>query len=170
MIEREVKFSIVRYLVEQSGNDLGKTQIQKLMFFTQYDGNVPLNYDYRIHYFGPYSEELDDDLINMKLNGYFEILPDLTGYGYHVIPGKENISNMDSNVQPFKEKIDLCIKKYGKLSVPKLEIMSTLHYVEYVAGINGGKDQIVGIVASLKPRYSKAVIDKAYDELKTLLV
>jgi uncharacterized protein len=169
MDEREVNFSIVRYMVEKLGNDLGKTKIQKLLYFGQYACGMPLNYAYRIHYFGPYSEELDDDMINMKLNGYLVIQPDPAGYGYHVIPGKETIKKMDEYLKPFQENINQCIEKFGNFTVQKLEIMSTLHYVEHVAGIKGKKNEIVDIVASLKPRYNKTIIDKSYDELKALL-
>jgi uncharacterized protein len=169
MEKKDVNFSIVRYLVGKLGNDLGKTRIQKLLYFGQYACGMPLNYDYRIHYFGPYSEELDDDLINMKLNDFLQILPDPAGYGYHVIPGKETIDKMDEVLRPFQKDVDICIEKFGNLTVQKLEIMSTLHYVEHVAGINGKKDELVDIVATLKPRYNKTLIDKSYDELKALL-
>ena len=41
----------------------GKTALQKLFYILQEVYRVPLGYDYTLYNYGPYSEELADDLV-----------------------------------------------------------------------------------------------------------
>ena len=62
---QEDRFAIIRYIVDML-KDVGKVRMQKLVYFLQWIFTVPLGYDYKMHYYGPYSDELNDDLIAMQ--------------------------------------------------------------------------------------------------------
>ena len=50
--EKETRFAIIRYLVDKL-KDVGKTKIQKIIYFLQEAFGVPLDYVYTMYYFGP---------------------------------------------------------------------------------------------------------------------
>ena len=59
--------------------DTGKIKLQKLMYFLQESFNAPTNYSFRMHHYGPYSEELETDLSRLRSSGYLSVEPDLGG-------------------------------------------------------------------------------------------
>ena len=79
------RIELVREIVRSSG-DIGKTKIQKIMYFLQESVGAPLMYPFRMHYYGPYSDELDGILSLTKSLRYIDINPDPNGFGYHVTP------------------------------------------------------------------------------------
>lgn len=84
---RDARLAAISYVVSAK-QDVGKTKLQKLLYFAQEVVGVPLGYAFRLHHFGPYSFDLDDDLVRMKLAGNVSIEPDGQGYGYHVRPAQ----------------------------------------------------------------------------------
>src|SRR4030042_2622370 len=94
---QEDRFAIICYIVDKL-KDVGKIRMQKLVYFLQWLFDVPLGYDYKMHYYGPYSDELNDDLIAMQLSKNVEIGADPSGYGYHIIPGTEAVRSEERRV------------------------------------------------------------------------
>jgi len=169
--EKETRFAITRYLVDKL-KDVGKTKIQKLVYFLQYAFDVPLDYVFRMHYYGPYSEELDDDLIEMKLHRYIDITPDPAGCGYHIQPGSEFIDWVENTTKPYAQQLNNCFDKLGGYNIQELELLGTLHFVQYLALTSSegkGKDQIVDKVATLKPVFDKSEIERFYEVLQDLV-
>ncbi len=62
---------------------LGKTQLQKLVYFLQKSG-VPLGYEYEIYHYGPYSFELSDDMDSLDSLGVLNVESDPNGYGFDI--------------------------------------------------------------------------------------
>lgn len=168
---KEDRFAVIRYLVEKL-KDVGKTRIQKIVYFLQYVFRVPLDYVYTMHYYGPYSEELNDDLIDMKLHEYIAITPDPTGYGYHITLGGEVIASMENTIKDYERELENCLQKFGQLEPQKLELLGTLHFVENVALTSSKektKDQIIEMAQILKPVFTRPYIEESYEELKNIV-
>lgn len=168
---KEDRFAIIRYLVDRL-KDVGKTRIQKIVYFLQHVFGIPLDYVFRMHYYGPYSEELNDDLIEMKLHDYIDITPNPTGYGYHIRPSSEVIDSMENTIKNYGQELENCLEKFGQLEPQKLELLGTLHFVEYVARTSNkdkAKDEIVEKVATLKPVFTKSEVEESYQELESLI-
>ena len=72
------RFAFVRRIVSQR-NNIGKTKIQKICYFLQEAVGVELMYPFRMHYYGPYSDELDRTLSLASSVGFIDIMPDLAG-------------------------------------------------------------------------------------------
>ena len=166
------RVAIIRHIVSRSG-DLGKTQIQKIVYFLQESVGVPLKYRYRMHYYGPYSDELDGNLSLTESIGYIDINPDPNGFGYHVTPVKERENtpwqgydmSKDPEVRELTEVIDNAIDILGALETPQIELYATIHLISGLKG-NSSKEKTVQTVKRLKPKFSMEHIDYSYQRLK----
>ena len=166
------RIEITRRIVRLHG-DIGKTKIQKIVYFLQESLNVPLMYPFRMHYYGPYSDDLDGTLSLTKSLGYINIEPDPNGFGYHVMPveEKDNLSwqayNMseDPDIREPIENIDQAIDVLGELDTPQIELYATIHFISRLKG-NTPKERTVQIVKKLKPRLSTEEIEVSYSSLQ----
>ncbi|GAH75255.1 unnamed protein product [marine sediment metagenome] len=167
LIEKETRFAIIRYLVNKLG-DVGKTKIQKLIYFLQEAFDVPLSYVYTMYYFGPYSEELDNDLLDMKLQDYFNIEPDPAGYGYHVRPGNETIASIANTIKPYARQLDECVDRFGDFPALYLELLGTLYFVKHSED-KLTKEEIIKKVKILKPKFDISKVEEHYEKLEGLV-
>lgn len=166
------RVAVIRHIVSRSG-DLGKTQVQKIVYFLQESVGVPLKYRYRMHYYGPYSDELDGNLSLTESIGYIDINPDPNGFGYHVTPVKErgNTSwqgytmSEDPEVRELTGVIDDAIDILGQLDTPQIELYATIHLISRLKG-HSSKLKTLKTVKRLKPRFSVEHINYSYQKLK----
>ena len=150
-------------------NDIGKTKLQKIAYFLQQAVGVPLKYPFRIHYFGPYSDELDGMLSLAKALGTVDINPDLDGFGYHVTPGSNDESAWseayDLSKHPKIAAIDNAVKVLGSLETSELELLATIHFISGTE-VGQSKAEVFKTVREIKPKFSRGKIDGAYQTLK----
>jgi uncharacterized protein YwgA len=166
-VVQENRYAIIRYIVDEL-TDVGKIKMQKLVYFLQSIFDVPLGYDYKMHYYGPYSDELNDDLIAMQMNKNVEIGADPSGYGYHIIPGTEAVTTKNDILGKYSKGISKCLTEFDGFNPSELEILSTLHFVKYIAGVSN-EDKIIEKTSMLKPVFTKVAIKKAYKELESVM-
>lgn len=167
-MERNERFAVIRYMVD-STRDLGKTQIQKLIYFQQYICGIQLGYTYKMHYFGPYSDELNSDLIDMRSRGYINIDPDPGGYGYHITPGTETLDSLEDLKRTSIKKIDNCLRELAEKDVRELELLGAIHFVSNVAlPRTNERNEVIDKVRRLKPSFGKEEIGNAYKQLEEL--
>ena len=145
--------------------DTGKIKLQKLMYFLQESFNAPTNYSFRMHHYGPYSEELETDLARLRSNGYLSIKPDLGGYGFHVSVEDQPDETWSEISQPYKAGLEKVVDLFGNKPTSDLELMATLHFAHKISN-NPSKEQLVKIVQSLKPKFSETIIEKYRTELE----
>lgn len=155
--------AILYELVSRLG-DTGKIKAQKLVYFLQELLGTPLSYRFRMHHYGPFSEELDTDLSVMKGLGYFDIKPDPDGYGYHLTVRSEADPEWRTAAIQYSKDIRQVIETFGVLDAASLELNATVHFVNQLAK-SASKDTVVNTVSALKPRFPVEVIEVAYDEL-----
>ena len=162
---------VVERLVEQR-KDVGKTKIQKISYFLQEAVGVPLKYRFRMHYFGPYSDELDNALTLSRALGYVKIAPDLSGFGYHVTPGDvtedrwfDNKYDMAEDTGVDVKKVEQVIDVLGKLKVYELELYASIHFIGKSKS-GGSKEKTLATVGKVKPGFKAAQIEQAYQQLQ----
>ena len=152
------------YEVVNKLKDTGKIRLQKLMYFLQEAFDVPTNYSFRMHHYGPYSDALDGDLSLAKALGHIEIEPDSEGFGYHVTPIKAASVSWSITIAPSREQIDNAISLLGSLRTWELELDATIHFVSEL-GASASEDEISNTVRSLKPKFTIEIIRSAYGRL-----
>jgi uncharacterized protein YwgA len=164
---QEARFAVIRHMVAKLG-DIGKIQMQKLVYFLQEIFQVPFGYDYKMHHYGPYSDELNDDLIIMQLNNHVEVGADPSGYGYHIILGSESVAKMDEVIGKYSSQMNKCLDALGESEPSRLEVLSTLHFVKYIAGVSD-ESTVIEKTAMLKPIFSRQFIEESYRKLESII-
>ena len=161
---------VVERLVEQR-KDVGKTKVQKISYFLQEAVGVPLKYRFRMHYFGPYSDDLDNALSLSRALGYVKIAPDPNGFGYRVTPGeitkdrwfeKYNVAH-DTGVE--EQTVDDTIDILGTLKVHELELYASIHFIGRPES-GRTKEDTLATVRKVKPGFSAIQVENAYQELQ----
>ena len=155
-------------MIVNACQDVGKTKIQKITYFLQESLDVPLNYPFRIHYYGPYSDDLDGNLSLAKSFGHIDISPDAGGFGYHVTtcPGIQSPWLSDDSVP---EEVDLSkvnetIRYLSRLSPVQLELWATVHFIIRIKK-EMSKEEALQLVGRLKPKFDIQTIESAYQAL-----
>lgn len=162
---QELRAAIIHALVIRLG-DVGKIQIQKLVYFLQEAYRVPLECRFYMHYYGPYSEDVETGIANLKFMGYVSVEPDPDGYGFHVrsiSPGEDAWSQIVGSVE---EKLSDATEKLGTMEAWKLELIATIHYVR--TSLDLPKPEVVSLVTRLKPKFEADFVDKTFDELASM--
>ena len=161
------RFAFVRRIVSQR-NNIGKTKIQKICYFLQEAVGVELMYPFRMHYYGPYSDELDRTLSLASSVGFIDIMPDLAGFGYHVTASETGSTWpqwYDIANAPDIQRIDEAIDVLATLETYELELYATIHFINGRKS-NLSKDQTLDTVGRIKPKFTHDQIDRAYQTLK----
>ena len=165
LLDKRIAF--IRRIVDR-WDGIGKTKIQKISYFLQDSVDVDLEYPFRMHYYGPYSDDLDDALSHAQSLGFVDIEPDPDGFGYHVSSCEEESpwpQEYDIEKNPDVDRIDKAIDVLGELETYELELYATIHLI-------GGPQakrtrvQTIETVKRLKPRFTKPQIDEAYRTLE----
>jgi hypothetical protein len=164
--DEDLNFAVLHQLVSQSG-DVGKIKLQKLAYFLQESYGIPLGYTFRMHHYGPYSRELDNDLLKLRLMEFVDVRPDTSGYGFHVTPRSEPEAGWADALAPHESQLGDAIAKLGNLPASLLEIQATIHYVSQLVE-GASSDEVVKIVHSLKPKFLPQHIATALEQLRSL--
>lgn len=161
----ESRAAIIHALVTHLG-DVGKIKIQKLVYFLQEAYGIPLGCRFHMHHFGPYSEDIETDISNLKLMGYVSVQPDPDGYGFHVTPFEPGEKAWGQIVESVQEKMGDLIEKLGSMEAWKLELVATTHYVKTSMGLP--KQEVISVVTGLKPKFDASLVDRTFDELTSM--
>ena len=160
----QVKRMAIVYSVIDALGDSGKTQLQKTIYFLQQAFGVQTKYQFRMHHYGPYSEDLDKDMTLLSMLGYVSIKIDTQGYGYHVAVSDQPERDWESLVSPFKDSIAQVLSLVQGKVTSELELMATLHFVDSL-NANPPVDKLIDTVKGLKPKFSSEHVKNVYRDL-----
>lgn len=140
---------------------VGKTHIQKGVYFAQEAAQADLGFKYVIHYYGPYSRELEGVIQSLGSRGDLRITPEDDGYGYSVTLGEQvDESPVSSSL---KKCADSVAKYLGGLNTLDLERLSTAFYVRNRLP-EGSMESWIQEVHRLKPKFNETEIAQALKE------
>ena len=157
-----VQFEIISRL-----EDVGKIQLQKLTYFLQEEMDVPTEYPYRMHHYGPYSEGLETDTTRLKFAGYVDVQPDSGGYGFHITRTDNPREEWASLREPYSEEINRVVEIFAGRRIPELELMATIHYMRNLRP-NLSNKELLEMVRALKPKFSEGYVNKVHNEMEVL--
>lgn len=170
------KFKYLIYLANKldfKNNRSGETAIQKLIFLLINKYKIPLDYNYILYNYGPWSFKLMEDLRILENGEFLKKQSDMSGYGYNYIPNKEIdfvTSNIvkDSDKGKFYKKIDEIVNKYGNVPAKNLALLTTFIYI-CKKNPSYKKNQAIKEVKRIKPLYSNIEYEKSYEEAKQFI-
>lgn len=144
---------IIKRINDIWGVKPGKKILQKIVYLIEQKG-INLGYDYGLHFYGPYSGDLDADAALLSAEGIIEF--DYSGYSHLMSIDEENFS-----VEPYKlsseqiAEIDNLIKRFEGETPSELELLTTAIYA-YDHLENKAAESIINGVKKIKgSKYSE---------------
>lgn len=156
MVNNEAIVKVISRITKNNGAPCKKA-LQKIVFLIEAK-HVDLGCDYGIHFYGPYSADLDFAVRELNDEGILKI--DYTPME-HLISVVDNPFR-DDNINPIANEV---IDEFAKETPSELELIATALYVYLqVRDINRIKAGVIKIKGS---KYSEVRIDSAIERLKT---
>jgi uncharacterized protein len=106
----------------------GRKKLQKLIYFLQEGEGEPLGFDYKMHYYGPYSPTLDSRVQALSHAGLVESLASADEVSQFSL-GRDAAGSLPEGHEPLDEKVDTVVKRFGNLSPYNIELLGTIHFL-----------------------------------------
>lgn len=159
--------------LESTSRQFGKTSLQKMIYLLQELNEVPTNYQFSLYTHGPFTAQLLGDLDLVEALGAVKVQYVVSGYGgYQISPGSEWKVIRDKDAQFLKENkdaIDRVVDEFGAFSAKDLELRSTIVYLDRDVKRSKkdlDRDNFIGLVKNVKPRFTEDAIAQALEELE----
>ena len=143
------------------GGFVGKTHVQKTVYFAQEAAGVNLGFRFVIHHYGPYSFELDSMVQTLEAEGVLAITPEPDGYGYRISPGL-NSGELEI-ASSLRSRAEHIAGYFAGLQAVDLELLSTALYVRRRLP-DTDEGTWIGETRRLKPKFTEAKISEALKE------
>jgi uncharacterized protein YwgA len=134
----------------------GETNVQKACFFLQELTGVPLDLEFVLYKYGPYSFALTDELTAMRADSMLALRVRDPKYGPCHVPGALADSLLErypKTVGRLQNEIEFVAQRLGSKGVADLERVATALYVRKRMGTAGASERAKKITA-LKPHVS----------------
>jgi hypothetical protein len=167
----KMRHSIIAALATRKGG-LGRTAFMKLVYFLQTLRNVPLGYRFRIYTYGPFDDQVLDDLDRVEQQGaissqYYECEH---GTGYSIKADRRAVELAGTANDAVGGDLDWVVGRFGAWSAVDLEIASTIVFVDRAnarAGKTSTGDDMARAVHAVKPHLDFRRIRNTVEDLQT---
>ncbi|HBE81099.1 MAG TPA: hypothetical protein DDW65_25415 [Firmicutes bacterium] len=154
----------------------GKKMLQKMVYIIQRHG-INLGFKYGIHYYGPYSSELDYATHSLAMLGAIEIIPDGMTQRIHMteIAGTLQEEHQDQLLNDRQlEILNGIINKFAGFSAFELEVLTTTDFVAEDLRRSGKEWDDAAVLAGVKTikgdKFSEEQIRNAIAELTEMSI
>ena len=127
---RAVVAELIRRM-QDAGSWSGETHVQKSMYLVNSLLGVPMEYEFVLHRYGPYSFDLHDDLIDMAAAGLLE-MESHPPYGPSLKPTERAakvIARFPRTMKRYEKELSFVADSLGEENVNSLERLATALYV-----------------------------------------
>ena len=165
------RLSCLTALVDGAPNQtLGRTALMKLLFLLTTVKDVPLGYRFRMYNYGPFDSEVLSDIdYAARLDALsVDMVRYVNGYEYYIRPGRavdEIIDRDKPFVDMHRQDIDWIIANFASSSAGRLEMLSTIVYVNHKLEVSS-TDDLIRVVNEIKPRFSEEVTRVDVDKFR----
>jgi len=160
------QYSALIGLLQKVAKPVGKTFLQKGIYILQEGLGEKLEYDYRLHFYGPYSQELANDINFLHDLGLISIDSDPTGYGYQIEITEYGTKFFEENFKDYaieEGKLNNIISIIGKDYAKEMELIGT---TLYFAKLSNNDEEIKQLVNMVKPHFNANDIELALKKLR----
>jgi uncharacterized protein YwgA len=165
-----ILLSLIEHL-KNSGSWCGETHVQKATYFLQELMGVPLDFDFILYKYGPYSFALSDELVGMRADSLIRLSPN-PPYGPSFAPGEATEQfkkQFPRTLKKFEKEIDFVARQLGGKPVSELEALSTALYVKLRHQGDIERERHVQLLRELKPHIRPDFAGNAVTELSNLI-
>jgi uncharacterized protein YwgA len=173
-MNEQTQSAIVLSLIEHLRNRrswCGETHVQKATYFLQELMSVPLDFEFILYKYGPYSFGLSDELAAMRADSLIRLSPN-PPFGPSLAPGdaSEQIKKQfPRTLKKFEKEIDFVASKLGEKPVSELEALSTALYIQRRESSELSEDRHAQLLRKLKPHIKLEFALKAVNELSSVI-
>jgi len=163
--------SEARKVADQHRSYLGRTAVQKIMYFLNNAG-VPMRYRFVIHHFGPFCEQILSDSELLIADSVIEDQSTKPKYSDYA-PGEaldELVTLHRQAIEPWRETIENAIRNLAPFDADIMEATATLDYIyrEQLAIRNGNptKESVIAKFMKIKgDKFQQQDIERLYDAM-----
>lgn len=149
---------------EGGDNQVGRTKLQKMIYFADRYLGWDVG-DYRLHYYGPYSQNVTESLLTATDELVYEEVPEFGPYQYELTDDGDAFLGHFVDTMCDEHKIELTREMFQELSrweKDDLELAATLDFVSNnTPSIT--KEALIDKVSTIKENFSRGRIEKAYN-------
>ena len=140
----------------------GKKTLQKLIFLIEQTG-INLQFDYGLHFYGPYSATLDAAVTTLNTEGILNF--DYSGYSHRMAIDEKKYDVSPDNLSDEQiKKIDEIIIHFKERSPSDLELLTTAIYAFNNLAVKTQADVINGVQKIKGTKYSQNEILEALND------
>ena len=147
---------IVESIQDSTGSEPCKKTVQKITYLLQ-QMNERIDFDFSIHFYGPYSADLDAEIRYLRSSGALEVIESNRGHLLKVIDHSEALevsSDAKSLIEFFSQK-----------SPSDLELLATTLYIQRESPSTGEDEIIYGVKKIKGAKYTDEQIAQSIKEL-----
>ncbi len=166
-MEKQEKRDIVRYIISEF-HTVGKTKLQKTVYFAQEALGIPMDFEFTMHYYGPFSRELE--MLTTEMN-YLDSL-DITYFSSGGRYGSEiKIREETDKIEihrKYRDKIHGLLDVIRGYDASEMELCATIHFINSILeerGISNTRERVAKETQLLKPKFQMDQIYKYLDRL-----
>ena len=162
--QRGLRHSVITDLARKSTRVLGRTALVKLVYLLQEAKGMDLGYQFSLYSYGPFDADVLNDLEHLCAQGVVRQLVQRypAGFGYRIEPVDTSPSEEElTTVQRHVKEIDWVITEFGGYSAARLELMTTLLYVDREYGSRQqdlSETELLENVRTIKPKFDQAEV------------
>jgi len=149
---------------EGDGNQVGRTKLQKMIYFADRYLGWDVG-DYKLHYYGPYSQNVTESLLAATEELVDETVPEFGPYQYELTGDGTAFLDYFVDTMCDEHRIENTRSLFQELSgweKDDLELAATLDFVSHnTPGID--KDALIDKVHTIKENFTRRDIEGAYD-------
>lgn len=161
------RYAYILELLKKMDVKVGKTFLQKAIYIIQEGLKEQLNYHYKLHFYGPFSQELANDIEALNDMGLIDVEFDPDGYGYNIRitdKGKQFLEKLrDQKIEVEKEKINKVLPLIEDENIKRMELLGT---VLYFSRLTNDEEEIKKLINMVKPHFPNQEISEALKKLK----
>jgi uncharacterized protein YwgA len=163
------KMAVILKLIQklkERGSNCGETHIQKAVYFLQELVKVPVEAEFILYKYGPFSFDIREQLATMHADDLLKIQPRPHSYGasFYLTEGGGRLCGKKTFWETYEKQIDFVADLVGPKLVPELERLSTALYVT-LKGDCGDNEERAQLINQLKPHVS---IEQAREALQEM--
>jgi uncharacterized protein YwgA len=156
-------------MIKRLGEINSRKSLQKLVYFLEAAG-VPLEYDFRMHFYGPYSEELTYDIPDLEAEGV--LIADETSRDWTIYKPGEKVDvylrELSEQFSRYKKRIDEILDELGQEFPEELELIATTHKIAADLKELGEVEESVitrNVIAIKNGKFTEAQVQDALEKL-----